>query len=136
MSAPTIPPQQAATIRRSQRLRITLNSEGWADVMKIMDAVVDDALDLVDKYTGVDEKQLAMLTASWKTLKAAKANFLATLKSQIDEGDETAKQFTSPKPQPQAKTAEEHMPSATAVRPLCDVVTEMEKQDDAGTKSE
>lgn len=130
MSAPkTVPPQQAAIILRSQRLRATVNSEGWGDVLKIWDATVDDALQAMDSYRGTDEKQIVLLTVSWKTAKALRANFLATLDSQVREGDQVAMQFRNPQAQT-PKAGEERLPSATAVLPLCDAIP-TETQEDA-----
>lgn len=127
----TIDARDAAIIRRAQRLMLTTRSDGWKDVVAIMQEVVDDCLEAVKKYKGMDEHEMATLTYVWKTADAQKANLLATIESRIDEGGKLAASYQSSKePQPPAQLDDEGPMVASSVTiPVCDMPAGTDDED-------
>ncbi|HWF05565.1 MAG TPA: hypothetical protein VHA06_17900 [Candidatus Angelobacter sp.] len=118
MSQLQIPQETVTTINRSLRLRATVASEGWGDVVRISQAIVQEALHNIDAYKGTDDHAMAVLTFIWKTVKAHHEKLIATMQDLIKDGDEAALALQKPKPaveaDPDADTA------GTSVVPLCD----------------
>lgn len=113
-----IDPQQAALINRGMRLMQTVNSEGWPDVVKISEAIVDLALAEVENDPGLDEKKTAQLTFIWKTVKTHHKQLFGSIIEMIAMGNQAQQSLVPKKPiEPEL--------SGTSVRPRCDVEEEM-----------
>lgn len=89
-------PQQTAQLQRAQRLRSLRHSEGWNDLVRISEAIGNEALQALHEYGGTDEKHMAALAMSWKTLLAHHAKLVATVDTMIVQGNELVRPRTEP----------------------------------------
>lgn len=117
-----IAPQQQAEVLRSQRLMETVNSAGFADVLRISEAIANEQLREIESYSGTDEHHIAVLAFCWKTLRAHHKNLLATIAAQI------AKQAEILGGQPEsAPTMQPLWDGSCLVKPLYDMQPEEER---------
>jgi hypothetical protein len=118
---PQFTPEEKLAILRGGHLSSVLQHPGWAFVMEISQAIVNEALGQLDAYEGTSEHEIAVLAFIWKTVKAHQSKLLATIKDRIETAQEVAAAKVRPEHIAKPATETDSALAFPVVKPACDV---------------